>query len=131
MGGLNPHGGNSQDGRTLFKNYNDNTDLSCELITDQFSVSNNKAQLIYPVALMSGPEMTLMNSDSSRNGGQDYWLLSPASFPNTVSKFVTASGSFWNHTITTSHSVRPAVSLAPGTKYTTGDGSKDNPYIVN
>ena len=40
-----------------FKNYSLNNDLSCANETDQFSVSNNKAKLTYPVSLATHEEL--------------------------------------------------------------------------
>ena len=39
-----------------FKNYNLNNDISCANETDQFAVSNIKAKLTYPIALLSADE---------------------------------------------------------------------------
>ena len=132
LGGWNPNGGGKSE-ELQFKNSILNNDLSCQNITDQFSLTNNKAKLIYPIGLMSSPEMNILNNNNARKCGQYFWLGSPCSYKETTIKNneISTSGTMESYSIGYSDGVRPAISLAPGTKYTTGDGSKDNPYIVN
>ena len=49
----------------LFNNYNAITDLSCANETDRFSVNNPNAKLTYPVAVLTAPEIRLLNNKGS------------------------------------------------------------------
>ena len=132
LGGWNPDGG-SVSTSLQFKNYSSNSDLSCTNVTDKFSTANTKAQLTYPVGLLTYPETYLLNNNNIRKTGQSYWLGSPYYFNNgnAYERYVLTSGSYSSRSVYNSHGVRPAVSLTPGTEYTSGDGSMANPYVVD
>ena len=108
------------------------SDLSCPNDTDKFSVSNNKAQLTYKVGLMSYREMQLLNNSNARETGQDYWLASPNYFDNydAYEWYMSSVGYMGSYHVYSALGVRPAVSLISGIRYSTGDGSMANPYIV-
>ena len=131
LNGWNPNGG-SKTGYLQFKNYSINSDLSCTNETDKFSLANAKAQLTYPVGLMTSSEMYLLNNDNLRKTGQIYWLASPRYFSNGYANGsnVYASGNLYYSIVNNTYGVRPSVSLATGTLYTSGDGSMASPYIV-
>ena len=128
----NPDGGRVRTYLEL-KGHTLSTDLSCANTTDQFSVSNNNAKLTYKVGLLSGPEEKILNNRNIGKTGQPYWLLSPIYFfgNGAVSRYLDASGELAGHDVNASLGVKPAISLKPGTTYSTGDGSMANPYIVN
>ena len=136
--GWNPNGG-STTAILQFKNYNTNYSLACTNETDRFSVSNNKAKLTYPVGLLSAPEVLLAYRNASYTtyylkSGKNYWLASPENFNSVlggaVGRLVYSSGSRDGSDVNSASGVRPAVSLKPGTEYTTGDGSYTNPYVI-
>ena len=133
LGGWNPNGGDKE-GHLEFKNSNLNGDLSCTNTTDKFSLSNSKAMLTYPVGLLTSSETYLLNNDNIRKTGSDYELISPNSFSsyytNPYVRSVSSVGKISNNNVYSFSGVRPVVSLRPGTLYTSGDGSKNNPYIV-
>ena len=136
FGGWKPNGGLF--GNLFFKNYTTNTDLSCSNKTDQFSISNSIAQLKYKVGLMSAPEMFLLNQSTIRKTGKYYWLISPYGLDGNRSngRVVHTNGSVISSdrltiaSVSSTAGVRPAISLKPGTEYTTGDGSTTNPYVI-
>ena len=122
----------------LFKENTPTTDLSCENVTDQFSVSNSQAQLTYKVGLATSPEMNLLNDINVRSLGQPYWLLSPGSFDNNYLssiKYVNQYGDIVSPTTSSIYSkeygVRPVVSIKYGVEYTGGTGTMADPYIVD
>ncbi len=122
-------------GQLQFKNkvYSVIKDLSCSRELDQFSVANNKAKLSYPIGLMTAPEMNLMADSSSALSPDDqYWLLSPSVFNYASQVMYVSSSGYVNPGPTTIgyNGVRPVVSLKPGTKYSSGDGSRNNPYVI-
>ena len=131
LGGWNPNGG-AKGASLLFKNDNLNNDLSCTNITDQFSMNNNKAQLTYPIGLMTSSEANLLNNATLRKTGRWYWLASPSYFSgyDTDGRYVDTNGYIGSYRVSNSGGVRPVVSLKVGTLVTMGDGSKNNPYVV-
>ena len=116
-----------------FKEYNNGTsDLSCNNITDKFSVSNSSAQLTYKVGLATYAEMNLLNNANVRKTDEYYWLLSPND--NNVGVHIGAiyaNGNKLQQMASSALGVRPAISLKAGLKYSAGDGSMANPYVVD
>ena len=132
LGGWKDDGGMSNT-YIQFKEYNLTSDLVCTNTTDRFSVANPSAKLTYKVGLISSSEMNILNNANVRKTGQWYWLGSPyyyenAAFNHGVDSYGgvkrSASTTYWG-------GVRPAISLAPGIEYSSGDGSMANPYIVD
>lgn len=110
---------------------------------DGFTVSTSSGgngKLTYPVGLLTADEVMLAGgkTDDNRNyylyTGQGYWSLSPSGFINygTNGFSVTTYGSLYSGYVgrSTSSGARPSVSLVPGTKTTEGNGTVDDPYIV-
>ena len=126
--GWNPNGGSF----STYMYFYGASDLSCPNDTDKFSISNNKAQLTYKVGLMSYREMSLLNNSNARKTGQYYWLASPDYFDVNYARgwVVISDGGMGNGGVSGARGVRPAVSLILGTRYSDGDGSMANPYIV-
>ena len=130
FGAWNPDGG-SISTSLKFKNYDSNIDLTCTNVTDKFSMANSKAQLTYPVGLLTYPETNLLNSNGIRKTGENYWIGSPSYGLRYFSeKSILINGNYFDEDLNTIIGVRPAVSLKPDTEYTSGTGSKSNPYIV-
>ena len=130
----NPDGGSVSNGYSIkFKNYNFTTDLSCPNETDQFAVSNNKAKLTYPVALIGSEEVYNLIYSSFAASGIEYWTLSPyfQNASNTGVRSVSGSGGLGS-SITTNYPLgsRPVVSLASSSVIESGDGSEANPWVV-
>ncbi len=130
--GWNPNGGNP----SVYVNFGNNKDLSCGNETDKFSTLNNKAKLKYKIGLMTTSEMNLLNNNKLKNVNANYWLGSPQHFFDSnagrdayVSN-VSTSGTYPSKNTASNLGVRPAISLAPGTEFTGGDGSTANPYVV-
>ena len=131
-GAWNPNGGDMFSNYLSFKNFNITNDLYCTNVTDRFSVGNEKARLAYPVGLMSAPEMYLLGNNSIRETGDGYWLASPYAFRylNIFEWGVNSDGYVEIGAVAGSNCVRPAISLAPGTKYVAGTGSATDPYVI-
>ena len=134
--GWNPNGGSTTT-YLYFKNYNTNYSLACTNETDRFSMSNSKAKLDYPVGLLSAPEVWLAYRNASYSTyylktGNWYWLASPYNFysTNAYGWGVNATGGMSSSSVNNAGGVRPAISLKPGTGYTSGDGSYTNPFVV-
>lgn len=132
VNGWNPNGGSTAL-NLLFKEYRDK-DLNCVNVTDRFSVSNEKAKLKYKVGLMNRSELYVLNNNNITKTGQTYWLMSPSNYTAYFAgvKFIYRDGDWESSAgVNTKSGVRPAISLIPGIEYTSGDGSMDNPYVVD
>ena len=133
--GWNPNGGSTS---TIlqFKNYGtSNQSLVCANETDRFSISNPKANLSYPIGLLSLPELSLSGYSNANghyfNNGEVVWLVSPDYF-YLINALVrtTDSGGFNVNDVVESGGVRPSVSLKPNTYFSSGDGSFTNPFVI-
>ena len=115
----------------LFNEFHTNSNLSCTNATDQFSISNNNAKLNYKVGLMSSPEMNILHNSNIRKTGQSYWLIGSIAFSNSaINAYINSNGAPISNYVDNRLGVRPMISLIPGIRYSTGDGSMANPYIV-
>ena len=133
LGGWDPTG-ESDSTYLTFHGDHFTSGLSCSNVTDQFSLANSKARLTYPVGLLTSNEFYLINSELARATGSEYWMFTPSYFTNnSVSVgYVKSSGRilYSNYLVYSSSGVRPAISLKSGIKYKNGDGSKNDPYVI-
>ena len=120
-----------------FEGYNTNKNLYCKNVTDRFSVGNEKAKLKYPVGLLTSDELDLIGNDDAMAAGTSSHLLTPYQF-YTSSGSSSASYLYYDgrgfagpQVIDQKDGVRPVISLASGTEYVSGDGSMENPYVVD
>ena len=146
IGGWNPNGGKTLQTVLKFKNYSSISNmnslriLSCHNITDQFAVSNNKAKLKYPVALLQEEEQynlapkTTLDSPNlvlvKTNTG--WWVLSPRSFNEMglYNNSVNEKGIRNNYSSFYPNGVRPVISLKSNIKISSGTGSETDPWII-
>ena len=72
------------------------------------------------------------NSNYYLYTGQNYWLMSPSNFNqyNAIGFYVTSIGTLNRYFGYLSYGVRPSIVLAKGTRYSSGDGSFTNPYVI-
>lgn len=127
--------------------------IDCPDERDVFSVSSaiGNGKLTYPVALLTADEalMSGVNGSGSEHGylypssygllREDYydhhsWTMTPATVSSNH-EFAWSTYMFWYLATGTSGyvergSLRPVISLKQGMRYARGDGSRDNPYIV-
>ena len=136
LGGWDPNG--ELKPTLSFNSEDDNKNLSCINETDKFSINNPKARLKYPIGLLTSQEVLLFEDYSILQEGTDpwftsYWLINPANFYNSSSyvRSVNSSGYPGVGFVANTYGVRPVVSLKPGTRYSVGDGSKNNPYVID
>ena len=125
--GWNPNGGSLS---TLMY-FSGASDLSCPNDTDKFSVSNNKAKLTYKVGLLSNQELSIFKQDTARQSKSNYWLISPKLYNSSsaISR-MDFNGYINSQNVYFNNGVRPSISMTPGTRYSSGDGSMSNPYVV-
>ena len=135
-GSLNPDGGSvaSNDYILRFRNYNSN-DLSCPNETDQLSVLNNKAKLVYPVGLVTNEEAYNYGSvlNDRIKTGERWWELSPYDFAvDTFTKVVDANGTFSNYAKTSdANGIRLVITLPASAVLISGTGSEGDPWVVD
>ena len=132
LGGFDPNNGQAGHATEFNSyNYNDNRLLSCQYDTDKFSTLNPKARTNYKVGLQTLSESAL--SDFYGNIGND-WLMTPDSYHyygNSNGSFAYGLTRGGYETVGYGRNVRPVISLIPNIEYTSGDGSYDQPYIIN
>ena len=133
LAGFNPNGGDTVQTQVQFKNATPNSDLSCLNETDQFAVSNNKAKLTYPIALISSEEWNNIGSDTLRRTGMWYYTLSPMeSYYSGYTMFaaILEEGYWGDDNAYPTMGVRPAISLNNDVKIASGSGSEADPWVV-
>jgi hypothetical protein len=142
--GWDPDGGTTRD-YLRFGTYgrlaNYNPSLSCSRDIDKFTVSTSKGngKLDYPVGLLTGDEITLAggriwtdNTSYYLYTGQSWWVGSPSYFHyyTAYGFFVYSVGYLTGNSVDVAYGARPSVSLSPNTSISSGDGTSNNPYIV-
>lgn len=116
--------------------------LECSNPNDRFTVNNanGNGKLTYPVALLTADEVVLAGAkwQTSHSNfylytGQSWWALSPTYFTsNNAHEFPLDSAGYLNsNTVRYSLGVRPSISLKKEIDYISGDGTVNNPYIIN
>lgn len=62
----------------------------------------------------------------------NWWTMSPSTYSNTVVNYVSVSsiGRATSARCDRLYGLRPMVSLKNGTLYTSGDGTVNNPYVI-
>ena len=127
IGGWNPNGGNVDTHLEFYIK-----DLACRNITDQFSLSNDKAKLTYPIGLLQDIEKNNINSNALLKTG-DYWLtMSPNIFYYTVARVgrVSFRGEKESANTHEDYGVRPTISLKREAIISSGTGSESDPWII-
>ena len=108
---------------------------------DSYSVKSGNMRLTNPVGLLSVDDLMLAGVykwDSNRNyylyTGYHYRIFSPSDWnsqSNLASIFIVSSnGGLSTSGANFGFGVRPALTIAPSAPLISGDGSKNNPYIV-
>ena len=114
--------------------------LKCPL-NDSYSVEGGNRKLTNPVALLSSDEVMLAGGPNWKESNNNYylytnysyWLLSPSRWNGSGfagALYVDSSGRLDNCRVMSTVGVRPAVTVAPSVPLLSGDGSKDNPYVI-
>ena len=136
LAGWDPNGGYASQYLKFKNNDTSNQSLVCTNENDKFTVesSNGNGALIYPIGLLSVPELSLAGYGSSHyfNNGKYVWLASPDSFFSGSGADVGKVGSygFNDNFVDSSGGVRPSVSLKPKTYFSSGNGSFTNPFVI-
>ncbi len=154
----NPAGGYNTGGTTFYYGgytrliTNKTPTYDCTDTNDKFTVdtSTGNGKLTYPIALMTADEVSFAggvynnnaetwyyynSAKGSSTGSTWWWLLSPYFWSGSYAYVFYVSGSsfpgyFNNDGVGIAHGVRPAVSLKSCIKYSTGNGSANEPYTI-
>ena len=124
----------------------------CAATEDKFTVdtSTGNGKLTYPIALMTADEVSFAggvygkdaetwyyynSANKSSTGETWWWLLSPyhwfLSYANVFFVYGSSRPGYLNDSdVNSAYGVRPAVSLKSCTKYSTGNGSANEPYTI-
>ena len=97
-----------------------NKSLECIKTTDQFTTSNQLAKLNYPVGLITYKEQVL-------NGR---FSFSTMAMDSTHMQYHNIHNGYGSNYIEKDLLVRPVVTLKPTVEVEQGDGSPDNPYVI-
>ena len=136
-------------------NTNKTPSYDCTASEDKFTVdtSTGNGKLTYPIALMTADEVAFAvgvqvfdnsptwyyynSAKGSSTGSSIWWLLSPAFWDSNsqwaIGFYVYGSsypGRLNYYDVGNSYGVRPALSLKSCVKYSSGDGTADNPYTI-
>ncbi len=111
--------------------------LKCPQDSDKFTVANGK--LTYPVGLITADEVVyaggvwgIENNIYHLYTGEWYWTMTPSNSENGTTRVldVANTGLLINSHVVFSPTIRPVVSLKHDTRYLSGNGSKDTPYLI-
>ena len=131
LNGYDPNGGNTTRNLYFMQDYARKS-LECPVITDQFSTSNNKAKLKYPVALPEAEELYNLNSQTLQRANIGYWTMSPysSSISMVDSFFVSEAGGLGSGHNRFLYGIRPMISLKGDNTFSSGTGSETDPWII-
>ena len=141
VGGWNANGGKTNGGAYFAAIGNSNhPSFDCPS-NDAFTVSaaNGNGKLIYPVGLLTEDELTLAGhgingySDNTYlyNGNSSSWSMTPYSFhQNNALNLVWNTRTGYADVNISYGSVRPVISIIPGTIISDGDGSENSPWVL-
>ena len=133
-------------------NTNQTPTYNCKATEDRFTVdkSTGNGKLTYPVALITADELVFAggkwitnaqtwyyynSANSSSVGKKWWWTMTPKNWNRTNVSIISVSGSSFpgfisSYGVTTEIVLRPVISIKSCVKYSSGDGSSSNPYIV-
>ena len=120
--------------------------LTCTNKNDSFTVNDSvigNSKLKYPIATINGDEIMLAgyrfgsenaNTEGYLYSSYIYWTMSPiAYYPETDggSVWAVANGAINFGHVNINYYAKPVINLKQGIKIASGDGTADNPYVIN
>jgi hypothetical protein len=119
--------------KSMYRIVNDEISLKCENNNDKLS----SKELSYPVGMLTADEamyagLNLKTSkDNYLNSSSSYWTLSPAYYNGiNAYNFVIKDGKIIEDIVNKEHGVRPVITFSKNVKVKSGDGSFDNPFVL-
>ena len=126
-----------------------NPSYNCSDIRDAFSVDNTSAKLDYPVSLMTADEIAYAGGVAFKKMNTPYaWFISNSAGTQVSTSWWSLSPLGWNGSVagvwywdsgnallsgsnvSSTNAVRPALSLKSCIKYSTGNGTYNEPYEI-
>ena len=96
------------------------------------AVNASVGLLTYDEAVYAGGYRGLSNSNYYLYNNTNFWTMSPAGFSASYSQtwYIYNEGSIYNGFVTNTRIVRPVLNLTADTQISDGDGTKNNPFVV-
>ena len=126
-----------------------NPSYNCSDIRDAFSVDNTSAKLDYPVSLMTADEIAYAGGVAFKKMNTPYaWFISNSAGTQVSTSWWSLSPIYWDgssanvwnwlsvnallsyNNVSLASAVRPALSLKSCIKYSTGNGTYNEPYEI-
>lgn len=131
---LNPNGGPVTGNTNLFFDDGRTPSLTCPNINDRFTVSkdNGNGKSKYPIGLLTKKEAELA-STKILGTSVVHWLMTPYRYvtsTNSVSITYGYGGNIYYNSPSASQYVIPVISLKNNIGYLSGNGTPNNPYII-
>ena len=122
--------------------------LKCENKSDSFSYNNTSAKLKYPIALVTTDELnfaggyllraegiyfTVNSNNLSITNTLFWWTMSPWGLYTTIADTfrVKDTGVINGNNVSFLFAVRPVISVSSCARVKSGNGTADNPYVVD
>lgn len=112
--------------------------LECRNKDDSFTVFSDKGnkKLTYPTAIINADELTYAGEVLKKtqvntfvNISYSYWSMTP--YTNSKNMYPNSKGMLNMYTFTYNAAIRPMISLRNTASFIKGNGTKDNPYIID
>ena len=119
-----------------YNNISPNYTFDCYNINDRLTISNSKGSKVlnYPVGLITTDELLMIGAgaDSYLYSDDNYWTMSAAYYnASGAYNYSVNKGIITASKVDSELGIRPVITLNKNTKIKNGDGSTENPYIIN
>lgn len=113
-----------------------NPSLLCNLTNDNINQENS---LIYPIGLLTADELVFAGATSNVKNSlfylttkYNYWLMSPALYDNGAYVYLMSEKSgLIKEKVSKTNYLRPVINIKGDMVVLSGDGTIDNPYLLN
>ncbi len=120
--------------QSMYRLLNDEVSYTCDNINDRL----NSEILSYPIGLITSDEAEFAGLDRENENinnylysSNPYWTMSPAYYNGiNAYNFIIKNGKICEEAVNNENYVRPVITLKNVAKVKTGDGSLDNPYVI-
>ena len=108
-------------------------DFKCTTDGNGKGVVNARVGLLtYDEVVYAGGYYYQKNSNYYLYNNKNFWTMSPAGFSGSYSDvwYVSTAGGIYTHYVNTADSLRAVLNLTANTQISDGDGTKNNPFVV-
>ena len=138
--------------RNMYNREEGTPQYTCVLKNDTYTVNNKEignGYLTYPIALLTADELisaglsgistgdysinNYLNTGFNTDTNDNWYTMTPACFNKDHSDIIVYgyNGRIYGSQSTHNYGIRPSISLKKGIKIASGDGTEDNPYVIN